>query len=104
MPPSYRMPMQPIRIATALILLPAMLSAQPAAVTRFEVAAIKPTPPEQWSDPSGGTSGNGRYNMHNRTLKDYIWRAYFVTLDRVVGGPPRLDSDCFDIVAQAQTP
>src|SRR5258706_2976313 len=98
------MTMQPIRIAAALILLPAMLSAHPAAVTRFEVAAIKPTPPEQWSDPSGGTSGNGRYNMHNRTLRDYIWRAYFVTSDRVVGGPVWLGCDRFDIEANAEQP
>jgi uncharacterized protein (TIGR03435 family) len=95
--------MEPIHIA-ALILLPATLSAQPAPVARFEVAAIKPTPPEQWSDPSGGTSGNGRYNIHNRTLKDYIWRAYIVIPDRVVGGPVWLDSDRFDIQAKAEQP
>jgi uncharacterized protein (TIGR03435 family) len=96
--------MQPIRIAAVLILLPVTLSAQPVAITRFEVAAIKPTPPERWGDPSGGISGNGRYSMHNRTLKDYIWRAYFVAPERVVGGPAWLDSDRFDIEAKADQP
>jgi uncharacterized protein (TIGR03435 family) len=90
-----------MRTAGILALLATTLSAQHA---RFEVAAIKPTPPEQWSDPSGATSANGRYTAHNRTLKDYIWRAYLVTPDRVVGGPAWLDSDRFDIEAKAEQP
>jgi uncharacterized protein (TIGR03435 family) len=83
-----------------LPLLLATLSAQP----RFEVAAIKPTPPDEIRGPSGGTEGKGRYSMHNRTLKDYIWRAWLVIPDRVDGGPAWVDSDRWDIEAKAEQP
>ena len=42
--------------------------------------------------------------MHNRTLKTYIMRAYFVGPNQIVGGPPWLDSDRFDINAKADQP
>jgi uncharacterized protein (TIGR03435 family) len=80
------------------------LQAQPAPPPRFEVAAIKPTPPNLTHGPSGGTEGKGRYHMHNRTLKDYIWRAYLVTPDQVLDGPPWVDSDRFDINAKSESP
>jgi uncharacterized protein (TIGR03435 family) len=96
--------MQTIRTAAALALLVTALTAQPDAVLRFEVAAIKPTPPEQWSGPSGGTAGKGRYAMHNRTLKDYIWRAWLTVPERVAGGPAWVESERFDIEAKSEQP
>jgi uncharacterized protein (TIGR03435 family) len=88
------------RVGVAFALLSAVLSAQP----RFEVAAIKPTPPDERRGPSGGTEGKGRYSMHNRTLKDYIWRAWLVIPERVAGGPDWVDADRWDIEAKAEQP
>src|SRR5262249_38670113 len=65
---------------------------------------IKPTPPDEIREPSGGTSGNDRYRIHNRTLKDYIWRAWLVVPERVVGGPVWLDTDRWNIEAKAAHP
>lgn len=94
-----------IRTAACLILLiAASLHAQPSPNLRFEVAVIKPTPPDQWRGPSGGLAGKGRYNMHNRTLKTYIERAYYIGPNQVVGGPKWLDEDRFDIDAKAEQP
>jgi len=94
-----------IRAAASLVfLLTGMLCAQPAPAPLFEVAAIKSTPPDQWNGSSGGNAGKGKYTMHNRTLKTYIMRAYFVGPNQIVGGPPWLDSDRFDINAKAEQP
>jgi uncharacterized protein (TIGR03435 family) len=41
---------------------------------------------------------------YNRTLKDYLWRAYFLGPDRIVGGPSWLDVDRFDIETKAEQP
>jgi uncharacterized protein (TIGR03435 family) len=78
--------------------------AQPAPAPRFEVAAIKPTPSDQWDGPSGGDEGKGRYTMYNRTLKRYIMAAYSLGPNQIVGGPPWLDADRFDISAKAEQP
>jgi uncharacterized protein (TIGR03435 family) len=40
----------------------------------------------------------------NKSLKDYIWRAYLVQPDNVVGGPPWIDSERFDINAKVEQP
>ena len=94
-----------IRVAANVIfLMMATLYAQPAMAPGFEVASIKPTPPDQWNGPSGGKAGKGKYTMHNRTIKTYIMRAYSVGPNQVVGGPSWLDSDRFDIDAKAEQP
>ena len=64
------------KIACVILLCGATLYAQTSAPLRFEVAAIKPTPPDQWKAVSGGKTGKGRLSMQNRTLKRYIMGAY----------------------------
>jgi uncharacterized protein (TIGR03435 family) len=90
--------------ASVVFLLLGTLYTQPVPAPRFEVASIKSTPPDQWNGSSGGNAGKGKYMMHNRTLKTYIMRAYFVGPNQIVGGPPWLDSDRFDINAKADQP
>src|SRR5580704_8608068 len=89
-------------IASVVFLTIPNLYAQPVPPPRFEVASIKPTPPELQDGHSGGHSGNGRYDMHNRTLKTYIMRAYYVGPNQISGGPSWLDSDRFDINAKSE--
>lgn len=94
-----------IRAASGLFfVMMGTLYAQPAPAPRFEVAAIKLTPPDQWNGSSGGNEGKGKYTMHNRTLKRYIMAAYGVGPNQIVGGPQWLDSDRFDIYAKAEEP
>jgi uncharacterized protein (TIGR03435 family) len=89
-------------IASVVLLTIPNLYAQPVPPPRFEVASIKPTPPELQDGHSGGHSSNGKYDMHNRTLKTYIMRAYYVGPNQISGGPSWLDSDRFDINAKSE--
>jgi uncharacterized protein (TIGR03435 family) len=94
-----------IRVAASVVFLViGTLFAQPAPAPRFEVAAINLTPPDQWNQSSGGNEGKGKYTMRNRTLKRYIMGAYGMGPNQIVGGPPWLDSDRFDIDAKAEQP
>jgi uncharacterized protein (TIGR03435 family) len=90
-----------LAIATALLaqdtpqrkLMPA--DANPA----FEVATIKPSPP----DARGGGSGvspSGRFTAHNISLRGLILFAWALHPRQLEGGPPWIDSDRFDIAAQ----
>ena len=70
---------------------------------RFEVAAVKPS-----KGPTGerGQPG-GRYTA-TRTVKFFIADAFFfgtpLQMSRVIGGPQWIDSDLYEINAQASTP
>jgi uncharacterized protein (TIGR03435 family) len=81
----------------------AALSAQTAA-PRFEVASIKPTPIDQYNGSSGISSGHGRINGNGVTLKRCIIGAYGVGPSQIIGGPPWLDTDRFEIAAKADGP
>jgi uncharacterized protein (TIGR03435 family) len=97
--------MSVIRVAACLAFLtPAALHGQNVPVPRFEVAAIKPTAADRLHGPSGARQDRKLYMGYNRTLKDYLWRAYFLTADQIVGGPPWLDEDRFDVNASAKQP
>jgi uncharacterized protein (TIGR03435 family) len=94
-----------MRAAACFVLLTkGILLAQSSPVQQFEVASIKPTPPDRWNGPSGGRSGQGKYTMYNRTLKTYILRAYFIGPNQLSGGPDWLDQDRYDIDAKAGQP
>ena len=93
-----------MRAAAIVFLTTGILGAQSSPVPRFDVASIKPTPPDRWNGPSGGNSSNGRYAMYNRTLKTYILRAYFLGPNQLTGGPDWLDADRYDIDAKAGSP
>jgi uncharacterized protein (TIGR03435 family) len=93
-----------IRAASVACLIIGTLHAQSAPPPRFDVAAIKLTPADQWRGSSGGDTGKGKFTMHNRTLKRYIMGAYGVGPNQIVGGPPWLDFDRFDIEAKAERP
>lgn len=76
---------------------------EPERLPRFEVASVKPT-----TGPTGerGQPG-GRYTA-TRTLRFFIADAFFfgtpLQMSRVIGGPAWIDSDRYEINAQAATP
>ena len=75
----------------------------PALPTEFEVAVIKPTPPDvrfgNFRPPRGG-----RVSIQGMTLKSLIQQAWnLYGADMVVGAPKFVDSDRYDITAEATT-
>ena len=75
--------------------------AQPA----FEVATVKPANAAVTGNTSSGVStGKGKLDARNVTLKRCIMGAYSVGPHQVVGGPDWLTSERFDILAKSEEP
>jgi uncharacterized protein (TIGR03435 family) len=70
---------------------------------RFEVASVKPSGADP-SSTSGIYTGHGRLDAHNVTLKRCIMGAYGVGPHQISEGPDWLDSDRFQILANADQP
>jgi uncharacterized protein (TIGR03435 family) len=71
-------------------------SLPPLPPTRFDVATIKPTPPE-FHDVRIQTPPNGVINIQGLTLGYLIQTIWFVTPDMMVGAPKSLDTERWDI-------
>jgi uncharacterized protein (TIGR03435 family) len=67
----------------------------------FEIADVHPSARVANPTMSGGVLRIDRYEIHRATMLDLIRTAWSVPADNVVGGPPWLDSDRFDIIAKA---
>src|SRR5438105_4664214 len=90
------------RIALGLVAcFTALAHAQTPALPQFEVASVRPSPPDASKNGSGGHSGSGRVTFTNYTLKRCIMGAYGVGQNEIIGGPDWLDQDAFDIQAKA---
>jgi uncharacterized protein (TIGR03435 family) len=75
----------------------------PTLPTEFEVAAIKPTPPD-FQFGNFGPQRGGRVNIQGMNLKFLIQQAWnLFSPDLIVGAPKFVDSDRYDIVAEAPT-
>jgi uncharacterized protein (TIGR03435 family) len=75
-------------------------------VERVEVADVHPSVPVE-NGPASlnfatriGVPRNGRYEIRRATMVDLVRTAYGVEPDKVVGGPPWLEMDRFDILAK----
>lgn len=86
------------------ILLTIGLAAQEPALPKYELASIKPTPPAVRGGGGRPEPGGQRYRGTNLTLRLYITSAFQIRADQVQGGPGWVDSDRFDIEAQAEKP
>jgi uncharacterized protein (TIGR03435 family) len=83
---------------------PEATKAFPPPPTEFEVAEIKPSPPEVVNARGGlqPTVKNGRVYVPGITLKNLVMLAWDLNGDeRLVGAPKWLDSDKFDLIAKA---
>ena len=68
--------------------------------TAFEVASIRPAPPQAPGRVSTRMSSNsGRLNYTNVSLRDVIGQAYQVQ-PRQISGPAWLDTERFDVTAK----
>jgi len=80
-------------------------SAQPTAQDpgglQFEVASIKPSAPGARGGMARPDPGGLRYRGTNLTLRLYIAACYRIRDDQIAGAPGWIDSDRFDIVANA---
>ena len=82
--------------------LPAQTTAPIPSDLRFEVASLK----RSTGDGRGGgirpAPGGQRYQATGCSIRTMITAAYRVKADQVVGGPPWLDSELFDMDAKAE--
>jgi len=70
--------------------------------SKFEVADIHVSKPGTRQG-DGGFMPGGRIELRGRTMLDLVSDAYGVDDANVIGGPPWLSSDRFDIIAKAPT-
>jgi len=90
-------------VAGLLIVASGMFAQSPAPRPKsdeFEVATIKPTPP----DPGGRwirMQSTHQFAAKNHALKTLLAAAYNLSLQAISGGPAWVDSDRYDIVAKA---
>jgi uncharacterized protein (TIGR03435 family) len=74
-------------------------SARPAS-DAFEVATIKPTPPDWHGGRFIRMESAHQFVARNHTLKTLVQAAYNLNPRAVSGGPPWIDSDHYDILAK----
>ncbi len=76
----------------------------PAPPAEFEVATIKPSPPDA-TGPNNGRIQNGRLDLHNFTLRQLIQIAWEIgnNDEMVVGVPKSAESARYDVVAKVAT-
>jgi uncharacterized protein (TIGR03435 family) len=83
----------------ALLASPALV-AFPQTPVEFEVATVKPAPPQPGGNTSYGMSANaGRLSYANVTVKDVLEKAYRVQRYQIAG-PDWIDTERFDIAAK----
>src|ERR1700689_3367812 len=92
-----------VRVSAAAILAVFGMVAQ-APDLQFEVASVKPSQPGAQGVVLRPAPGNKRYVAANETLKEIIVVAYRIRFDQVSGGPGWMESDRWDINAEAERP
>jgi uncharacterized protein (TIGR03435 family) len=76
----------------------------PKAPTEFEVATVRPTAPAPGPGPIPigiRIQPGGRVNITGLPLKLLVQQAWSITNDMIVGAPPWMDTDRYDIVGKA---
>ncbi len=68
----------------------------------FDVASIRPSPPEAGRNSSEDYSPGGRFDAVNATLHTLLALAYNVKDNQIAGGPASLDRDRYNIEARAE--
>src|SRR6266850_6904773 len=87
-------------ISILVVLMSPRASGQSTARPAFEVASIKPAPPQASGRVSTRMSENrGRLNYTNVSLRDVIGQAYHLQHGQI-SGPPWIDTERFDIAAK----
>jgi len=71
-----------------------------AAAQSFDSAEIVLSPPATNQTMTGGIAIAGRYEIHHATMLDLIRTAWNIDPDAVIGGPPWLETDRFEVNAK----
>jgi len=82
----------------------AQAPANPPPDLKFEVASLKPSPPDVRGGQIKPSQGGERYLATGVSLKLMMQVAYRVKADQIVGGPSWIDTDRFDMQAKAEKP
>ena len=91
-----------IRVLELAVLLSGAAFAQSAETQPvFEVADVHVSPHGTNQYMRGGVMRGGRYELRTASMLDLVGTAYGVDADKVIGGPPWLDTDRFDVIAKA---
>lgn len=94
-----------LRLFTAAFVLAGAALAQPPAPNlTFEVASIKPSKPGATVRGIRPAPGGQRYAAQSWPLRGFIYVAYRMKEEQVVGGPAWMDTDFFDMNAEAAKP
>jgi uncharacterized protein (TIGR03435 family) len=88
-----------ILIVASLLLSLAVITDAQNQPLAFEVASIKPTPPDWGRGRFATMQGAHQFVARNYTLKYMVAAAYSVTPRTISGGPSWIDSDPYDILA-----
>ena len=97
-------PLLALGFALALRVLSAQPSTQDAKNPKYELATVKPTPPGVRGGQSRPEPGGLRYRGTNLPLRYYIASAYQIKPDQLTDEPGWVDTEGFDIEAQAAKP
>jgi uncharacterized protein (TIGR03435 family) len=95
------------RVAVCFLLAASLLAQAPAHIPadlRFEVASLKPSNGTVQGGGIRPAPGGQRYEARNCPIKLMIQVAYRVKAEQIVGGPSWLDTDRFDMDAEAEKP
>jgi uncharacterized protein (TIGR03435 family) len=94
------------RVALGLLVAAPLVAQAPTVPSdlRFEVASLKPSLPGGRGGGIRPAEGGMRYVANNYPIKGMIMVAYRVKADQIVGGPPWLDTDLYDMEAKAEKP
>jgi uncharacterized protein (TIGR03435 family) len=71
---------------------------------RFEAGTVKPTQPGAPSDGVRPAPGGKRYAGKGLPLRSYLYVAYQVKEEQIAGGPKWLDTEPYDLNAEAEKP
>ncbi len=89
-------------VFTVLVLIGVALAELPASAQRFEVVSIRPNTVEDISQRSAQGQLGGRMRFVGMPLSTFIMPAYDVWSFQIIGGPSWIDTDGWDITAQAE--
>jgi uncharacterized protein (TIGR03435 family) len=87
---------------TVLALLAFALAELPASAQRFEVVSIRPNTVDDINQRSVQGQPGGRTRFVGMPLSTFIMTAYDVWSFQILGGPSWIDTDGWDVVAQAE--
>jgi uncharacterized protein (TIGR03435 family) len=71
---------------------------------RFEVASLKPAPPDAEPGVIHPAQGGERYVADHASLRTFLVTAFRIKADQISGGPGWVDTSLFDMDAKAEKP